>query len=114
MTQRTDLYAVLGLTPLATQEQIRHSYRALLRQNHPDTSPFGEPVEKAAATATLQELTAAYAILGDPTRRARYDHRTSPQPTTTRTPVRPTAPLPTNAPDRPPIQAGPVRWHTAR
>jgi curved DNA-binding protein CbpA len=113
--ERIDPYAVLGLTPIATQAQIRRAYRALLRHNHPDTRPFGDPAKKAASTATLREVIAAYAILGDPARGAHYDHSTSPQPTTrTRTRVRPPAPFPENGPDQPPIQAGPVRWHASR
>jgi curved DNA-binding protein CbpA len=114
MIERTDPYAVLGLSPLATQAQIRRAYRALLRQNHPDTRPSGDPAEKAASNATLQEVIAAYAILGDPACRSRYDHRTSPRPTRTRTGVRPAVPFPKHGPDQPPIQAGPVRWHASR
>ena len=113
MIERTDPYAVLGLTPQATQEQIRRAYRALLRHNHPDSRPPNDPAGDAASNSTLQEVIAAYAILGDPARRAGYDHRTSTHPTRTRTPTMMSraAPFPENRPDQPPIQAGPVRWH---
>lgn len=118
MIERTDPYAVLGLTPQATQEQIRRAYRALLRQNHPDTRPSGEPAGNAASNSTLQEAIAAYAILSDPDRRRDYDDRTSTHPTrtATRTTIRMprAAPFPENGPDQPPIQAGPVRWHGSR
>jgi curved DNA-binding protein CbpA len=113
MIERTDPYAVLGLTPQATQEQIRRAYRALLRHNHPDTRPPGEPADKAASNSTLQEVIAAYAVLDDPSRR-RADHRTSTPPTPTPTMMRRAAPIPENGPDQPPIQAGPVRWHGPR
>src|SRR4030095_13045867 len=36
-TERPDLYAILGLAPSATQAEISHAYRSLLRQHHPDT-----------------------------------------------------------------------------
>ncbi len=110
---RSDPYAVLGLTPQATQEQVRHAYRTLLRQNHPDTRPLSDPAEHAASSTTLQQAIAAYTVLGDPARRARYDQRT-PQQTTTSTPVRPARLFTLGDPDQPPIQAGPVRWHRSR
>jgi curved DNA-binding protein CbpA len=109
---RTDPYAALGLGPNATQGQIRHAYRTLLRQNHPDTRPQGDPASSAASDRTLQQVIAAYAILADPARRAGHDHvapRTTGTPTPTRT--RPGTPVRRAAPDEPPIQAGPVRWH---
>jgi curved DNA-binding protein CbpA len=111
---RTDPYAVLGLTPQATQEQIRRAYRALLRENHPDTRRSDDQADNAASNATLLQVNAAYAALGDPARRAGYDHRTSPQRTMTPTRVRPAMRSASNAPDQPPIQAGPVRWHGSR
>jgi len=39
VTADTDLYAVLGLTPSASQEQIRAQYRELVRKYHPDLHP---------------------------------------------------------------------------
>lgn len=109
---RTDPYAVLGLGPKATQEQIRRAYRALVRENHPDIRRSGDRDDNAASTTTLLQVRAAYAILGDPARRAEYDHRNTAQRTRSETRVRPSAmPFPGNGPDQPPIQAGPVRWH---
>ena len=107
---RTAPYGALGLTPNATQGQIRRAYRALLRQNHPDTRPLGDPAASAASDRTLQQVIAAYAILSDPARQAGHDH-TGPPETSTPTRIRPGTPFPRNAPDQPPIQAGPVRWH---
>lgn len=40
---RPSLYTVLGLTPQATPDQVKHAYRALLRKHHPDTRPLGNP-----------------------------------------------------------------------
>lgn len=106
-----DLYGVLGLTPQATQAQVRRAYRSLLRQNHPDTRAPGNAPGNAAADAVLQRAIAAYAVLGDPDLRAGYDQRS-----TERTPVEP-APLrwgrrfPSCGPETSPLRAGPVRWH---
>lgn len=111
---RTDPYAALGLTPNATQGQIRRAYRTLLRQHHPDTRVRGNPADNAASDRTLQQVIAAYAILGDQARRADHEHPTGPHQNNFRTPDSPVMPFPRNAPDQPPIQAGPVRWHGSR
>lgn len=100
--ERTDLYAVLGLDPSATQRQISHAYRAMLRRHHPDTRGTREHADGAASDTALQQVLAAYAILGDPVRRAEYDRR--------RTPPR-LRPIRTY---QPPIRVGPVRWHADR
>ena len=34
-----DPYAVLGVAPTATTQQINRAYRRLLRRHHPDTRP---------------------------------------------------------------------------
>ena len=111
---RSDLYAVLGLTSQATQEQIRRAYRTILRENHPDTRPVGDPGDDAASNATLQRAIAAYTVLGDPLSRAGYDRHTSPRQTSTRSPIRPVWRFPHERTGQPPIQAGPVRWHPSR
>jgi curved DNA-binding protein CbpA len=59
---------------------------------------------------TLQQVIAAYAILGDPGRRAGYDHRTIAHQTSTAPRIRPVLRFPQTAADQPPIQAGPVHW----
>ena len=74
-SHQPDLYAILGVDPAATAEQITHAYRALLRQHHPDTRP-GTPDthdDAPAEDARLQQVIHAYAILHDPARRASYD-----------------------------------------
>jgi hypothetical protein len=57
------------VTPAAEDVVIGAAYRALIRHYHPDTNP--DP----AARARAQEITAAYAVLRDPARRAQYDAR---------------------------------------
>lgn len=95
-----DLYAILGLTSEATQEEILRAYRALLREHHPDTRATAHAAE---SDARLGDVLAAYRVLGDPVRRADYDTRTQPR-------IRHHRPRRPAAPGRPPIVAGPVLW----
>jgi DnaJ-class molecular chaperone len=105
-----DPYTILGVARDATEEQIRRAYRTLMRQNHPDTRPPGDPTHSADPNMTLEQAIAAYAILGDPASRAAYDqcspdhHRPEPRGG----PAGHPSSCPTG---QPPIQAGPVRWH---
>jgi curved DNA-binding protein CbpA len=68
MTPDTDLYAVLGLSPTASQEQIRAQYRELVRKYHPDLHP-GD----AHAAEMMERVNGAYDILGNPEERRQYD-----------------------------------------
>lgn len=110
---RSDLYAVLGLTSQATEEQIRRAYRTLMRQHHPDTRVMGAS-DDASSNTTLQQAISAYTVLGDPARRARYDHRTTLDRSSTPTRIPTVLPFPWGHLARPPILAGPVRWHRSR
>ncbi len=67
--EEKDLYAVLGVSPLATQEEIRHAYRKLVRRLHPDSGSEETSVEQ------FQEVQEAYKVLGDLARRQAYDRR---------------------------------------
>jgi curved DNA-binding protein CbpA len=106
----TDLYAILGLRPKATQAQISHAYRTLLRRHHPDTRVTDDQSQVAASDAALQQVLAAYAVLGDAARRTEYDGRTTPN-REQRLPQPQPPPRASNPAQRPPIQAGPVHWY---
>lgn len=67
-----DLYELLGVEPTARASEIRAAYRGLMRRHHPDLRP-GDP----GAEEMARRLTAAWAVLGRPSRRAAYD-RTRP------------------------------------
>lgn len=104
--------AVLGLLPDASAAQISHAYRALLRKHHPDTRTIEHAHQIAASDIALQQILPAYAVLGDAGRRAEYDARTGANASDAA--HHPAPPFPrANRRGQPPIQAGPVRWHTS-
>jgi DnaJ-class molecular chaperone len=61
-------YEVLGVKPDASPDDIRKAYRRLAKQLHPDLNP-GKP----EAEARFKTVTAAYDLLSDADKRARYD-----------------------------------------
>ena len=63
-----DYYAVLGVTQNASAKDVTKAYRKLARQYHPDANP-----NNAAAEERFKEISAAYDVLGDETRRREYD-----------------------------------------
>ena len=85
-----DPYAVLGLPPTATPDEIRRAYRSQVRTHHPDTRTA--PQSLAPADEQLRRVLAAYAMLRDPERRARYDRAAKRSPTAPRAPAETTTP----------------------
>src|SRR5262245_6080112 len=77
--KRFDPYAVLGLPPTATPAEVRRAYLRQVRVHHPDTRPT--PESTPFADEQLRRVLAAYAILRDPERRARYDRAAKSTPT---------------------------------
>jgi DnaJ domain len=56
-------YGVLGLTPSATEEEIKKAYRKLMSQYHPDrVATLGEDLQKAAEKKA-QSINEAYHII---------------------------------------------------
>jgi curved DNA-binding protein CbpA len=72
MAHIDDYYRVLGVARDASTSEIRRAYRRLARRHHPDRNPGPDSPER------FQTLAEAYAVLGDPARRARYDHTIQP------------------------------------
>src|ERR1700730_3239942 len=61
-------YEVLGVKPDASADDIRKAYRKLAKQFNTDVNP-GEPEAQARVTRAA----AAYDLVSDPDKRARYD-----------------------------------------
>jgi curved DNA-binding protein CbpA len=113
-SERPNLYAILGIPPHATQAEIGHAYRGLLRRHHPDTRAPVDESQNALADAALQRVLDAYTVLRDPARRADYDQEVRPRPRSHPAPQRPQQTLNNyGVYGQPPIVAGPVRWHRA-
>jgi DnaJ domain len=53
-------FAVLGLSPAATIQDVRNAYKTLIKQNHPDRVHDMAPVFRALAEAETKKINAAY------------------------------------------------------
>ncbi|KAJ1737643.1 hypothetical protein LPJ72_000300 [Coemansia sp. Benny D160-2] len=67
----SDYYAILGVSPEASTEEIRTAYMKRALQVHPDRNA------SATATKEFQALADAYYVLGDTERRSQYDREHS-------------------------------------
>jgi DnaJ-class molecular chaperone len=63
-----DPYEVLGVSRSASEEEIKNAYRGLAKKYHPDLNQGKKDVE-----VKFKEVNAAYDIVGDAEKRARYD-----------------------------------------
>jgi len=66
-------YDVLGVGVTATPEEVRAAYRLAARDHHPDAG---------GDAGRMQEVNAAWHVLGDPVRRAAYDRELGRPPPT--------------------------------
>ena len=63
-----DYYDILDVPRTADEKQIRQAYRRLARQHHPDVNPGDD-----GAAERFKSINAAYAVLSDADKRAKYD-----------------------------------------
>lgn len=66
-----DYYKVLGVSKSSTDKDIKLAYLKLVKQHHPDANG-GKSTEK------FKEITSAYDVLGDKSKRSAYDSGSSP------------------------------------
>ena len=71
-SKASDLYATLGVPPVASDEQIKAAYRQMVRLHHPDANPH----RREEAETQIKEIIEAFGILSDAEKRARYDSQT--------------------------------------
>jgi molecular chaperone DnaJ len=71
VTPAQDFYEILGVPRNASDSEIKHAYRDLARRLHPDTVQDEE--ERKGAESRFKQINEAYAVLSDPSKRARYD-----------------------------------------
>ena len=67
MTTQQDPYSVLSVDRGASPEDIKRAFRKLAMEYHPDRN------KDEGAEARFKEVNAAYEVLSDPEKRARYD-----------------------------------------
>jgi curved DNA-binding protein len=65
---KLDYYAALGVTPKATGDDIKHAYRKLARQYHPDATGGDKSKE-----VRFKDVQRAYDVLGDHKKKLLYD-----------------------------------------
>jgi molecular chaperone DnaJ len=65
--QLENLYAILGVAPNASDDEIKKVYRSLAMRYHPDRN------QAPGAEARFKAVTKAYEILSDPGKRAEYN-----------------------------------------
>lgn len=70
MSAKRDYYEILGVKKGASLEEIKKAYRELALRYHPDRVPAEQ---KKEAEEKFKELSEAYAVLSDASKRALYD-----------------------------------------
>src|SRR5208282_3189240 len=63
-----DPYGTLGVSPNATQDEIKSAYRKLAKKLHPDLNPGNKQAE-----AKFKNVNKAYDLVGTPEARGKFD-----------------------------------------
>lgn len=65
-----DFYKILGVSKSASPAEIKKAYRALARDNHPDSNPGNK-----AAEERFKDISEAYSVLSNEKKRKEYDEQ---------------------------------------
>ncbi|MFM8364449.1 MAG: molecular chaperone DnaJ [Verrucomicrobiota bacterium] len=68
MSRKRDYYEILGVDRSVSAEDLKRSYRKLAVKFHPDKNPDDHTAEER-----FKEISEAYEVLSDPSKRAAYD-----------------------------------------
>ena len=63
-----DYYAILEVTPQASNKEIKRAYRRKVKKYHPDLNQKNSPAERK-----IREINVAYEVLSNPDERKKYD-----------------------------------------
>lgn len=97
-------FAVLHLTPTATQSEVRRAYRRLMMVWHPDRFARSDAAKRQEAHERTKQLVAAYAVLREHFRNRAKTRSATPQtrPASQPKPVNRAAQRPRSTPTPPP------------
>ena len=70
-THKRDYYEVLGIGREASEEELKKAFRRLALEYHPDRN------KQEGASERFKEVSEAYQVLTDPTKRSQYDSMNS-------------------------------------
>lgn len=71
--RRKDYYAILAVSKDADEDELKKAYRKAALKWHPDRHSTAEEEDKKKAEAVFKDVSEAYAVLNDPTKRRQYD-----------------------------------------
>ena len=75
-TPRTpSAYSILGVSPRATQNEIRDMYRKLAKKYHPDRLQQLSPNLQETGRQKMKEINQAWNMISNPRRRQEYDQK---------------------------------------
>src|SRR6476619_3737668 len=67
-------YELLGLSPSATEEEVKKAYKKLASKYHPDKHITADAAKKAEVEAKFKEAKEAYEFLTDPRKMAQAEY----------------------------------------
>lgn len=73
-SKRKDYYKILGVAKTANEQEIKKAYRKEALKHHPDRHSDADDAKKKQEETLFKDVSEAYNILSDQTKRTRYDN----------------------------------------